>query len=130
MATERDNTNSFGCLLRAYREKAGLSQSALARRAGLDPSFVNRLESGQRSAERSVAEKLIAALELPPADTDRLLAAGGHLPALFTRIGLQDPTLHLVVQILSDDRISPEDRDEFREVIRLIGQRWLQRDRS
>ncbi len=125
MALEQNGTVSFGSLLRAYRERAGLSQSALARRAGLDPSFINRLESGQRSAERSVAEKLINALGLDPADTDRLLAAGGHLPALFSRIGLHDPTLHLVVRILTDDQLTPEDRDEFREVIRLIGQRWL-----
>jgi len=122
--TDHHDAESFGGLLRTYRERARLSQSALARRAGLDPSFVNRLESGQRSAERSVAEKLVAALELTSAETDRLLAAGGHLPALFARVSLSDPTLQLVVQILSDERLSPADRDEFREVIRLIGQRW------
>src|SRR5579884_2802986 len=125
MTIDHSAPESFGSLLRAYRERAGLSQSALARRAGLDPSFINRLESGQRSAERSVAERLISALGLDASDTDRLLAAGGHLPALFSRVGLHDPTLHLVVRILTDDRLTPEDRDEFREVIRLIGQRWL-----
>lgn len=124
MTTEQGEVDRFGSLLRAYREQAGLSQSALARRASLDPSFVNRLESGQRSAERSVAEKLVAALHLEAADADRLLAAGGHLPALFARVGLQDPTLQLVAQILADERLSPVDRDEFRQVVRMIGQRW------
>jgi transcriptional regulator with XRE-family HTH domain len=127
MTAERSEGASFANLLRTLRERAGLSQSALARRAGLDPSFVNRLESGQRTAERSVVEKFIAALELDQTDADLLMAAGGLLPTLFDRVGLQDPTLQLVVQILSDERLSPEDREEFREVIRLIGRRYRPR---
>lgn len=124
MATGSSNGESFGSLLRALREQKGISQSALARRAGLDPSFVNRLESGQRGAERSVAETLIEALEISPTEGDRLLAAGGHLPALFARLGLQDETLQLVARILTDDRLSPDDRDEFRRVVEAIGRRW------
>ena len=127
MTAERSEGASFANLLRTLRERAGLSQSALARRAGLDPSFVNRLESGQRTAERSVVEKFIAALELDQTDADLLMAAGGLLPTLFERVGLQDPTLQLVVQILSDERLSPEDREEFREVVRLIGRRYRPR---
>ncbi|HLZ08395.1 MAG TPA: helix-turn-helix transcriptional regulator, partial [Chloroflexota bacterium] len=48
---ELGGSDSFGVLLRTLREQAGLSQSALARQAGLDPSFVNRLESGRRGVE-------------------------------------------------------------------------------
>lgn len=125
--TERADGNSFGTVLRAYRQRARLSQSEVARRAGLDPSFVNRLESGQRSAERPIAERLANALGIDPAETDRLLAAGGHLPRLFDRVGLQDPTLQIVVQILGDESLPTEERDDFREVIRLIGERWLRR---
>ena len=127
MTTERAEGDSFGAVLRSLRERAGLSQSAVARRAGLDPSFVNRLESGQRSAERSIAERLAAALDLEPADADRLLAAGGHLPSLFARVGLQDPTLQIVVRILGDENLPPNEREDFREIVRLIGQRWLRR---
>src|SRR5439155_19247951 len=83
-----------------YRERAGLSQSALARLAGLDASFINRLESGQRAAERGVADTLIAALALPEAEANALLAAGGYLPPALARLGLDDPTLQLVVQTL------------------------------
>lgn len=119
--------DNFGAVLRSLRERARLSQSAVARRAGLDPSFVNRLESGQRNAERSIAERLAVALDLESADADRLLAAGGHLPILFARVGLRDPTLQTVVRILGDERLSPNERDDFREIIRLIGERWLRR---
>jgi transcriptional regulator with XRE-family HTH domain len=104
-------------LLRALREKAGLSQSALARRAGLDPSFINRLESGQRGAERAVAEALVLALELPPEEADRLRAAGGYLPPDLARLGLDDPTLRLVVQVLTDDQVSPAEREAFRQTV-------------
>ncbi|MGH2460390.1 MAG: helix-turn-helix domain-containing protein [Chloroflexota bacterium] len=119
--------DSFGSVLRSLREGAHLSQSAVARRAGLDPSFVNRLESGQRNAERSIAERLAQALELEPAQADRLLAAGGYLPTLFARVGLRDPTLEIVARILGDESLSPNERDDFREIIRLIGTRWLRR---
>jgi len=111
-------------LLRRYRERASLSQSALARLAHLDASFVNRVESGQRGAEREPVEALIAALHLAPDEADRLLAAGGHLPAVFARLGLHDPTLQLVARILDDERLSQADRDAFRQVVDLIGRRW------
>ena len=124
MAAEPGAGEGFGQALRTLRERAGLSQSALARKAGLDPSFINRLESGQRSADRAVVEALIGAIDLPPADADRLLAAGGHLPAVFARLGLHDPTLQFVAQILGDEGLSAEDRAAFRQVVELIGRRW------
>ena len=125
MAAERNSVDSFSNLLRSYRERAGLSQSGLARRAGLDPSFVNRLESGQRSAERSVVEKLVTALDLDPNDTDCLLAAGGHLPNAFTRV-FQDPALYRLVRSLSDDRVSNADREQIRNALDLVKDPTLQ----
>ena len=126
---EPGSAESVGVLLRKYRERAGLCQSALARLAHLDASFVNRVESGQRGAEREAVQAFIDALQLPPADADRLLAAGGHLPAMFARLGLHDPTLQLVAHILADERLSSAERDAFRQVVDLIGRRWrLERD--
>ncbi len=108
---------TFASVLRRFRERAGHSQSGLARLAKLDASFVNRLESGQRGAERAVAEALIAALELPPEEADQLLAAGGYLPPSLAKVGIDDPTLRLVVQILSDDTLSDSDRAAFRRAV-------------
>lgn len=121
---ETKGEESFGAVLRGLRERAKLSQSALARGAGLDPSFINRLESGQRGADRAVVEGLVRALDLSGSDADRLLAAGGHLPAIFARVGLDDPTLQLVARVLVDEEISPSDRAEFRQVVEAIGRRW------
>ena len=39
----------FSALLREFRSRAGLSQNALARRAEIDPAYINRLESGARA---------------------------------------------------------------------------------
>ena len=116
---------SFGGLLRALRERAGLSQSALARRAKMDPSFVNRLESGQRSADRDVTEALCVALDLPPSEADRLLAAAGHIPTLYARVGLEDETLQLVAQVLASEWLDPADKAEYRQVVAVLSRRWL-----
>jgi transcriptional regulator with XRE-family HTH domain len=114
---------NFGPLLRSYRERAGLSQSKLARLAGLDASFINRVESGQRGAEREPVEALVGALQLPQEDADRLLAAAGHLPAVFVQVGLHDPTLQLVARILADEQLSEVDRTAFRRVVAQFGAR-------
>jgi transcriptional regulator with XRE-family HTH domain len=119
MAEVMGARESFGSSLRAFRERAGWSQSALARKAGLDPSFVNRLESGQRGAERSVAEALIGALGLAPAEADRLLAAGGYLPASLAAVGVEDPTLRRVVQFLGDPALGAGERAAFDRLVAL-----------
>ncbi len=50
------------------REKAGLSQSELARRVGTYPSYVNNLESGQRKGLRvGTLAPMAAALGVHPA---------------------------------------------------------------
>jgi dTDP-glucose pyrophosphorylase/transcriptional regulator with XRE-family HTH domain len=52
----------FGHLMRQSREVAGISQRALAQRVGLDVSYINRLESGERRPRRGTLLKLASAL--------------------------------------------------------------------
>ncbi len=52
----------FGHLMRQSREAAGISQRALAQRVGLDVSYINRLESGERRPRRRTLLKLASAL--------------------------------------------------------------------
>jgi transcriptional regulator with XRE-family HTH domain len=42
--------DEFAGLFQRLRERAGLSQNALARRMGVNPAYVNRLEHGGRGA--------------------------------------------------------------------------------
>lgn len=60
--------------LAAWRERAGMSKRALARRAGIDPRHVRYLEAGARCPSAAVARSLTAALGLTE-DESRLLEA-------------------------------------------------------
>lgn len=131
MASDGQAGDGFGTVLRELRERAGLSQSGLARQAGLNASFVNRLESGQRGADRAVVDTLTRALDLPPRDADRLLVAslglapeqerrllaGSHLADEVVRLGPGDATLRRVAQALSDPTRPAEERDALRRAI-------------
>lgn len=117
----------FGPLLRDYRVRVGLSQNQLARRAGIDPAYVNRLErSGPDGGvpRRRIVLSLAAALELGPVDRERLLIAAGLCPESIARLGSWDPTLGLVAGVLADLRLSADDRADFRELLRIVAARW------
>ena len=73
-------TTVFGRLLRAYRRREGLSQTALATRAQLGNSHVSRLESGDRQPSRDTVLALAQALRLNDQQYDRLLVAAGLAP--------------------------------------------------
>jgi|SRR5581483_8229806 len=120
--------STFGAALRAYRVRAGLSQNALARRAGIDPAYVNRIEAAPHDAptvpRRPLVEALSRALDLGPLDRDRLLLAAGFAPARLLEPGAWDATVSLVVEVLANARLAPDDRAELRQVLRLIVARW------
>lgn len=70
----------IGPTLRHYRERAGLSQRALAERAGVGYTTIGRIERPGTSAARpglGVMLAIIAALDDPEAET-ALLAASGY----------------------------------------------------
>ena len=64
-----------------------------------------------------LVEALARGLQLSPDDTDRLLAAAGFVPAVITRLGAGDPTLLLVAQVLTDSRVSEDERQRLRDVV-------------
>jgi predicted ATPase/DNA-binding XRE family transcriptional regulator len=75
-ATTIEAPSPFGTLLRQYRLAAGLSQEALAERAGLSARAVSDLERGARQTPYPhTVRQLARALRLPSADRDRLVAS-------------------------------------------------------
>jgi transcriptional regulator with XRE-family HTH domain len=92
---------AFGLLLRRYRERAGLSMSALARQTACDASIVARYESSDRThARRDMVLALAAALALTAMERDELLAVVGHAPAWAT-----DRTVQQVAALLDGDAV-------------------------
>jgi len=53
----------LGMALRALRNDAGLTQEQLAARLKVDPTFVGRLERGQRGAHWRTIRRVLAALD-------------------------------------------------------------------
>ncbi|MET8760127.1 helix-turn-helix transcriptional regulator [Lentzea sp. NPDC004782] len=69
---------AFGVLLRQWRQRAGLSQEALAQRAGVGIRTVRGLETGERTDPRMATVRSLAdALELSEAERASLFAAAG-----------------------------------------------------
>jgi transcriptional regulator with XRE-family HTH domain len=123
---ETDPT-SFGRTLRLFRERSGLSQNALAAAASTDPGTVNRLESGKRApVNRALLARLGAVLGLSEAERARMMGLAGHVPDPVARLGLCDPELLLLADILSDKTIPESERDDVRDVLRILARRWRQ----
>lgn len=117
--------SAFPGLLRSLREARALSQNGLAERAGRDPGTINRLESGKRApVNRELVEDLARALDLGPAGCDSLLAAAGHLPDVYRQVGLDDPDLRLLADLLGDERLGTLERRDLRLAVRIAARRW------
>lgn len=82
---------AFGQMLRRIRSRVGISQHELARRAGCDAAYVNRMERmGQKTIggqelvtvtpSRHIALGLASGLGLDARETDRLLFTAGLAP--------------------------------------------------
>lgn len=119
---------SFGQLLRTLRTREGLSQNALARRAGVDPAYVNRLERAPPTStalpSRRVVLSLASALDVSRTSTERLLVAAGLCPEAIVRLGSWEPCLGNLADILGDPAVSADDRAELRELLRIVTARW------
>lgn len=59
---------AFGSRIRKLRTGLGLSQEALAHRAGFDRTYISMIELGQRNLTLWSVYRFAAALELPPRD--------------------------------------------------------------
>ena len=115
----------FGDLLRSYRERAGLSQRALARASKVNPAIISRLESDDRGP--SGPEQVLAiarALGLDAEQADALLASAGYWPTAFLALGPRDATLTCVARVLAATGLDDDERARFRRVVELLAEQW------
>jgi predicted ATPase/class 3 adenylate cyclase len=71
---------AFGTLLRRYRLTAGLTQEALAERAGVSSRSIQAIERGENRPQQESARRLAEALLLDEQDRARLLGAVTPIP--------------------------------------------------
>jgi transcriptional regulator with XRE-family HTH domain len=120
-----DPAAPFQDLLFHFRQRLGRSQSALGAHAGVNASYINRLESGVRGAPTAeVARALASGLDLSPEETDRLLWSAGALPPSLQTLAPGDPTILAVARLLGDRQLSPEARADFRACVEAMAHRW------
>jgi transcriptional regulator with XRE-family HTH domain len=60
-----DLQKQFGLRVKELRLKIGVSQEALAFKAGIDRTYMTGVENGKRNVSAKNIEKIIKALELP-----------------------------------------------------------------
>lgn len=60
-----DLQKQFGLRVKELRLKKGLSQEALAFKAGIDRTYMTGVENGKRNVSIKNIEKIIKAVELP-----------------------------------------------------------------
>jgi len=106
----------------------GFSQNHLARMAGVDPAYVNRLERAPPEStslpSRKVVMALAESLEAGPVDVERLLVAAGLCPESILRLGGWDQSLGDIAAVLADGNLTSDDRAELRELLRIVAARW------
>lgn len=73
--------SEFGSLLKNCRERQKMTKSKLARSAGVDPSLISRIESGDRKpSSREFVLKIARVLNLGNIEKDQLLLAADFAP--------------------------------------------------
>ncbi len=73
---------TFGEILKTLRQAAGLSQSQLARLAGINKQQVSHMETGVRGIGPKSRIRLAKALKLPVEEFNRILAGHGDKNAI------------------------------------------------
>ena len=113
----------FGQMLARLRQTQRLSQNQLAQRAGLNHSYISRLESGDRGdPSRTVVEQFVGALGLDPdgRDADELRMAAGFLPVDPAHLLTGETSLAKIAALLEDARLPDVSRATLRRMLALL----------
>jgi transcriptional regulator with XRE-family HTH domain len=96
----------FGTHLRALRKEKGLSVRALAKQAGLDHSYLSRLERGKEGTYLPSEESVQALARALGEDPDVLLAMTGRVSQELLKVILSRPAAF--AQLIRQLRGAPE----------------------
>ncbi len=113
----------FGQTLTRLRTAQRLSQNQLAQRAGLNHSYISRLESGGRGdPSRVVVEQFVGALGLDTSgrDADELRMAAGFLPVDPAHLLTGETSLAKLAALMEDTRLPDPSRSTLRRLLALL----------
>jgi transcriptional regulator with XRE-family HTH domain len=117
----------FGQMLTQLRTAQRLSQNQLAQRAGLNHSYISRLESGGRGdPSRTVVEQFVGALGLDASgrEADELRMAAGFLPVDPAHLLTGETALAKLAALLEDTRLPDASRATLRRILALLGEEY------
>lgn len=98
-----------------------MSANGLASQAGVNPSYITRMRSGDRPApSRPILEAFIRALKLSDMETVKLAMSAGLLPRGFS----YSDVLYNVAKIMNDPEIDYMDKMEFDIVVSVLCKKW------
>jgi transcriptional regulator with XRE-family HTH domain len=118
--------SDFATQLRAYRERGGLSQSALGRIIGLDASYISRIEAEERQApRREVIRHIAKALQLSFDEGNELLVAAGYAPVNLEDIFDIHPSMKLLADIIDNDSVPSDEKEFILRQLQQIKRRYL-----
>ncbi len=115
---------TFPVMMRQFRERAKSSRNALAHKVGVDPSYLTRIEHGNRTPpSHFIVDAIAESLNLTRLERDQLRLAGGYSPRVVNGSGWS-PALHAVARVLNDYRLSAEERADFERIILAMASHW------
>jgi transcriptional regulator with XRE-family HTH domain len=99
--------STFGEIFREKRRAAGLSQRELADRAGLDFSYISKLENGRLPPP--AADTIVRLAGLLDCPSEELLSAAKKLPGALSDSLAADPTAVRFLREASRLQLSPDE---------------------
>lgn len=125
-----EEETEFCRLMRGFRERANRSRNSLAYQIGVDPSYLSRIEHGDREPPKPhIIHAFGRGLNLTLEEENRLLVSANCAP--LTEVGrggepiTWNGTHQIVEDVLNNGNLSSEVKESFRNVVETIGQMWL-----
>ena len=97
---------NFGVLLRKKRKARGMSQNELARKTGVDASYISKLEQGKEKPSPQVVRKLAGLLDADPGEFE---LAAGQVPEEFKKVIMEKEELRRLLMLAAEGRLTGED---------------------
>ena len=95
----KPQSNSFGTLLKQWRNQRGLSQLNLAMTSQVSQRHISFLESGRAKPSREMVLQLAAVLEMPLRQQNLMLSAAGFAP-IYAETDLSAPEMNSIRKAL------------------------------